>query len=112
MWLQVHTLRVPHSNNHRRHPAQQGHPLLSSPRKLIIISTQLSSFVGSIIGDGMVHAFYLEDGKARYRNRWVESAGLLAERKRGRACFGSVSEFRLPDEDILQEAGMMKNNAN
>lgn len=63
-------------------------------------------------GDGMVHAVYIEDGKARYRNRWIESAGLLAERKRGHACFGSVSEFRLPDEDVMQEAGMMKNNAN
>ena len=34
-------------------------------------------------GDGMVHAVYLEDGTARYRNRWVESKGLLAERARG-----------------------------
>lgn len=63
-------------------------------------------------GDGMVHAVYLADGTARYRNRWIESAGLLAERKRGHACFGSVSEFRLPDEDVLAEAGVMKNNAN
>ena len=33
-------------------------------------------------GDGMVHAVYFEDGRVRYRNRWVENAGLLAERKR------------------------------
>ncbi len=63
-------------------------------------------------GDGMVHALYIGDGKARYRNRFIESAGLLAERKRGHACFGSVSEFRLPAEDVMAEAGMMKNNAN
>ncbi len=63
-------------------------------------------------GDGMLHAVYFEDGKARYRNRWVESAGLLAERKRGHACYGSVSEFRLPDDDVMAEGGMMKNNAN
>ena len=63
-------------------------------------------------GDGMLHAVYFENGKARYRNRWIESAGLLAERKRGRNCFGSVSKFRLPEQEIIDEAGMMKNNAN
>lgn len=63
-------------------------------------------------GDGMLHAVYFENGRARYRNRWVESAALLAERKRGRACYGSVSEFRLPDEDVMAEGGFMKNNAN
>jgi len=63
-------------------------------------------------GDGMVHAVYLDGGTARYRNRWVESSGLLAERKRGRACFGSVAEFRLPEEDVLAEVGILKNNAN
>jgi carotenoid cleavage dioxygenase len=63
-------------------------------------------------GDGMVHAIYFEDGAARYRNRWVESAGLLAERKRGRACFGSVSDFSPPPEDVMEEAGILKNNAN
>ena len=52
-------------------------------------------------GDGMIHAFYLDGGKASYRNRWIESAGLLAERKRGRPCFGSVSEFRMPPDDVL-----------
>jgi carotenoid cleavage dioxygenase len=63
-------------------------------------------------GDGMVHAVYFENGKARYRNRFVESRGLLAERKRGRACYGSVSEFRFPDEDVMAEGGMMKNTSN
>ncbi len=63
-------------------------------------------------GDGMVHAVYLEGGKARYRNRWIESKGLLAERKRGRACYGSVSEFSIPEEDVMSEGGMMKNTAN
>lgn len=63
-------------------------------------------------GDGMVHALYFEDGKVRYRNRWIESAGLLAERKRGRACYGGVSEFLATPQDVVEEAGMMKNNAN
>jgi carotenoid cleavage dioxygenase len=63
-------------------------------------------------GDGMIHALYFEDGRVRYRNRWIESAGLLAERKRGHACYGSVSQFRLPEQDVMDEAGLMKNNAN
>ena len=63
-------------------------------------------------GDGMVHALYFEDGAVRYRNRWVESAGLLAERRRGRACYGSVSEFLSTPQDVIEEAGFMKNNAN
>jgi carotenoid cleavage dioxygenase len=63
-------------------------------------------------GDGMIHALYLEDGGARYRNRWVESKGLLAERARGRACFGGLGEYRLPDPDVLAEVGPMKNTAN
>ncbi|MGH0033823.1 MAG: carotenoid oxygenase family protein [Myxococcota bacterium] len=63
-------------------------------------------------GDGMVHALYLADGEVRYRNRWIESKGLLAERKRGRACFGSLSKFSMPPEDVIEEAGFMKNTAN
>ncbi|NNE72827.1 MAG: carotenoid oxygenase family protein [Acidimicrobiales bacterium] len=63
-------------------------------------------------GDGMLHAVYLADGKARYRNRWVESKGLLAERKRGRACYGGMSNYTIPDEDVLAEGGMLKNTAN
>ena len=63
-------------------------------------------------GDGMVHALYFENGSVRYRNRWIESAGLLAERRRGRACYGSVSEFLSTPQDVIEEAGLMKNNAN
>ena len=63
-------------------------------------------------GDGMLHAVYLEDGKARYRNRWVESKALLAERARGRACYGGMSNFQFPEPDVMEEAGMMKNTAN
>lgn len=63
-------------------------------------------------GDGMLHAVYIEDGAARYRNRWIESKGLLAERARGRACYGGMSNFSFPDDDVMQEGGMMKNTAN
>lgn len=64
-------------------------------------------------GDGMVHAVELDgQGGARYRNRWIESKGLLAERRAGHALFGSLSDFRLPDEAVMAEVGPMKNTAN
>jgi carotenoid cleavage dioxygenase len=40
-------------------------------------------------GDGMVHAMYLQQGRARYRNRYVETAELLAERQKGRGLYDS-----------------------
>jgi carotenoid cleavage dioxygenase len=63
-------------------------------------------------GDGMLHAVYLEDGKARYRNRWVESKGLLAERARGHALYGGMGSFQLTDPDAARDVGMMKNTGN
>ncbi len=63
-------------------------------------------------GDGMLHGVYLEDGRARYRNHWIESKGLLVERNRGHACYGSVSQFRIPDDDVVAEGGFMKNTSN
>ncbi len=63
-------------------------------------------------GDGMLHAVYFEDGAVRYRNRFVESKGLVAERRRGRACYGGLGEFRPPEDGVGEEAGMVKNVAN
>jgi len=39
-------------------------------------------------GDGMVHAFYLADGEARYRNRYVRTPRWRLEHQAGRALFG------------------------
>jgi len=63
-------------------------------------------------GDGMLHGVSIAEGKASYRNRWIETKALLAERARGRACFGGMSNFVIPEPDVLEEAGMMKNTAN
>ncbi|MHB1139969.1 MAG: carotenoid oxygenase family protein [Microthrixaceae bacterium] len=63
-------------------------------------------------GDGMVHSVHFEAGRARYRNRYVESAGLLAERRAGHALFGGLAEFRMPPPEVAETAGMMKNTAN
>lgn len=63
-------------------------------------------------GDGMIHAVQIEDGRAAYRNRWIESKGLLAERRRGHAVYGGLGAFVLPDPDVIAEGGMIKNTGN
>src|SRR5215813_4055722 len=60
-------------------------------------------------GDGMVHAFILEDGRAAYRNRYVKTDGLRAEMKAGRALFGGLLE---PAKDLPADAPAYKNAAN
>ncbi len=44
-------------------------------------------------GTGMVHAVYLEDGRARYRNRWVRTREFVEERKAQR-CRGRCPPIR------------------
>ena len=48
------------------------------------------------VGDGMLHAFTIENGKASYRNRWVRTPKWLAERDAGRALFAGFGALR-PD---------------
>ena len=43
-------------------------------------------------GDGMVHAVSFRDGRASYRNRWVRTEGLDAERRAGRALWPGYME--------------------
>ena len=40
------------------------------------------------VGDGMLHAFQLDNGKASYRNRWIRTPKWQAEHEAGRALFG------------------------
>src|SRR4051812_14970332 len=47
------------------------------------------------VGDGMLHAFHLENGRASYRNRWVRTPKWQAEHDAGRALFGGFGQ-RLP----------------
>src|SRR4030088_1553397 len=49
------------------------------------------------VGDGMLHAFHLENGRASYRNRWVRTAKWQAEHDAGRALFGVFGARKLPD---------------
>lgn len=43
-------------------------------------------------GDGMVHAVHLENGKARYRNRWVRTKAFEAESEAGKSLWTGVME--------------------
>ncbi len=43
-------------------------------------------------GDGMVHAMSFENGRARYRNRWIRTAAFRAEEAAGHALWGGVME--------------------
>ena len=43
-------------------------------------------------GDGMIHAVTFREGRASYRNRFVRTAGLLAEREAGRALWAGIAE--------------------
>lgn len=63
-------------------------------------------------GDGMLHGMWLEKGTARYRNRWIVSPQLAAERKAGRALYGGMLEFVIPDRADVGDAGAIKNTAN
>lgn len=63
-------------------------------------------------GDGMLHGLTIAEGRVGYRNRWVRSRGLEVERRAGRALYSGLSDFRLPDPEVVAEGGMMKNTAN
>jgi carotenoid cleavage dioxygenase len=43
-------------------------------------------------GDGMVHVVTLSQGRARYRNRWVLTRDLVAEREAGRSLHSGTNE--------------------
>ena len=47
------------------------------------------------VGDGMLHAFHFENGRASYRNRWVRTPKWQAEHDAGRALFGGFGR-KLP----------------
>ncbi len=54
------------------------------------------------VGDGMLHAFHLENGRASYRNRWVRTPKWLAEHDAGRALFGGFGR-KLPDAPAIRD---------
>ncbi|MGO4715048.1 carotenoid oxygenase family protein [Bradyrhizobium sp. 2TAF24] len=63
------------------------------------------------VGDGMLHAFHIENGRASYRNRWVRTPKWLAEHDAGRALFGGFGR-RLSNvpEGTTQDSGVANTN--
>ena len=63
------------------------------------------------VGDGMLHAFHLENGRASYRNRWVRTPKWQAEHDAGRALFGGFGR-KLPDApaSITTDSGVANTN--
>ena len=72
------------------------------------------AFTYPMDGDGMIHAVYFDNGRARYRNRFVQTAGLIAECRAGRAIYGSFTRPVPIDPTLLQPQdpqGPFKNGA-
>ena len=62
-------------------------------------------------GDGMVHAFHVEGGKVRYRNRYVRTPKWQAENAAGKALFGTFGNPMTTDPDYIgQDSGVANTN--
>lgn len=61
------------------------------------------------VGDGMMHAFHVEDGRVRYRNRYARTPKWTAEHAAGRALFGSWGDPRSSDPSVIGLDGGVAN---
>jgi carotenoid cleavage dioxygenase len=63
------------------------------------------------VGDGMLHAFHLENGRASYRNRWIRTPKWQAEHNAGRALFGGFGR-KVPGAPVMpnQDTGVANTN--
>ena len=62
------------------------------------------------VGDGMLHAFHLENGGASYRNRWVRTPKWLAEHDAGRALFGGFGRKLAGAPASVTDGGVANTN--
>jgi carotenoid cleavage dioxygenase-like enzyme len=53
------------------------------------------------VGDGMIHCFFVEDGKVRYRNRYVRTPKYELENAAGKALFPQVEGDSSGHQDDL-----------
>jgi carotenoid cleavage dioxygenase-like enzyme len=51
-------------------------------------------------GDGMTHAFHIDDGAVGYRNRWIETAKFKLEKDLGRSVIDPMNPFNCEEEYI------------
>ena len=56
-------------------------------------------------GDGMVHGFYVADGKVAYRNRYVQTPKWKLENEHGRALFGAMGNPMTTDPLAMGNEG-------
>jgi carotenoid cleavage dioxygenase len=52
-------------------------------------------------GDGMIHAFHIEDGNVSYRNRWVRTPKWEIENKEGEGLSGTFGNPRYTDPRVM-----------
>jgi carotenoid cleavage dioxygenase-like enzyme len=63
------------------------------------------------VGDGMLHAFTVGEGKVRYRNRWVRTNKWTLENAAGHALFGSWGNPMTTDPAVMgAESGVANTN--
>lgn len=60
-------------------------------------------------GDGMVHGFYVEDGKVAYRNRYVRTPKWELEHEHGRSLFGAFGNPMTTDPLAFGNEGGVAN---
>jgi carotenoid cleavage dioxygenase len=63
------------------------------------------SYAYPMDGDGMIHAVRFDNGRARYRNRFVRTRGLMVERRAGRAVYGGLMRPVLLDPAVIGPDG-------
>jgi carotenoid cleavage dioxygenase len=62
-------------------------------------------------GDGMIHGFYVDGGKASYRNRYVRTPKWRLENEAGRSLFGTFGNPMTSDPSVLaKDSGVANTN--
>lgn len=62
-------------------------------------------------GDGMVHGFFVQDGRVRYRNRYVRTPKWELEHAAGRSLFGSFGNPMTTDPEAMgKDSGVANTN--
>ena len=59
-----------------------------------------------LAGDGMIHAFFVDDGNVRYRNRYVRTPKWRLENEAGRALFGGFDPRAADPSVVGKDSGV------
>jgi carotenoid cleavage dioxygenase len=60
-------------------------------------------------GDGMIHAFHIENGNVSYRNRWVRTPKWVLENQEGEALFGTFGHPKYTDPRVITKDSTIAN---